>query len=93
MLPFAHTIFESSRQKRKTVILQNRYGTSNLRHLLKNSRLPLKMLLQQRQDSCGTSSDEESVTGGKNSTEDEGLLLRAVEFCRCQQIYVESGND
>ncbi|KAI2491806.1 hypothetical protein MHU86_22745 [Fragilaria crotonensis] len=53
--------------------------------------------LQQRQDTGGTSSDEESVTGGgdqdKNSTEDEGLLLRAVEFCRCQQIYVESGND
>lgn len=54
--------------------------------------------LLQRQDTGSASSDEESVTAGagdqdKYSTEQEGDLLRAEEFCRCQQIYVESGND
>jgi hypothetical protein len=43
-------------------------------------------LRQGDKDASGASSDEESVTGG-------GALLRAVEFCRCQQIYVDSGND
>jgi hypothetical protein len=43
-------------------------------------------LRQGDEDASGASSDEESVTGG-------GVSLRAVEFCRCQQIYVDSGND
>jgi hypothetical protein len=34
----------------------------------------------------GPSSEEESVTSG-------GVSLRAIEVCRCQQIYVDSGND
>jgi hypothetical protein len=42
-------------------------------------------LQQGDKDASGASSDEQSVTGG-------GALFRAVEFGRCQQIYVDSGN-
>jgi hypothetical protein len=42
-------------------------------------------LQQGDEDASGASSDEESVTGG-------GVSLRAEEFCRCQEIYVDSGN-
>jgi hypothetical protein len=43
-------------------------------------------LRQGDKDASGASSDEESVTGG-------GVSLRADEFCRCQEIYVDSGNN